>query len=418
MRKSDVIVIGGGLAGLTAALVAADAKRSVTLLAKGVGTLAFGGGVIDVLGQYEGHIVKNPQQEIGDLLGTHPYSIMGIPAVATGITYLQQLCASEGYPLDGTLQHNFMVPTAAGTLKPSCLVPKTMNATGLEEASVIKVVTFAGLKDFYPPMIINGLKQVPAYNNKQYGTVVIQAGLPGGRDVRALDIARWLDTEQGQVEFLRQLQNSVQPGDYLLLPPVLGTEPNYDLWYKLEQKLACRLIEVAAAPPAITGSRLRTLLLQALRKRGVRIIEQAHVRRAEWQDSRCNAVITQHLDRERTYEAQAFILATGGFLGGGLEATPQGIHEVIFDLPVTLATTETIGLGRSLFEANEVFKTGVAVDSLLRPSDKQGKVILDNVYLAGNILAGYDYCYEKSGNGVAVASGYQAALSATRSERI
>ncbi|MDF2569534.1 MAG: glycerol-3-phosphate dehydrogenase, anaerobic, subunit, partial [Sporomusa sp.] len=53
MRTSDVIVIGGGLAGLTAAIVAAGRGKDVTLMTSGAGTLAIGGGTIDVLGYLE-----------------------------------------------------------------------------------------------------------------------------------------------------------------------------------------------------------------------------------------------------------------------------------------------------------------------------------------------------------------------------
>ena len=53
-----------------------------------------------------------------------------------------------------------------------------------------------------------------------------------------------------------------------------------------------------------------------------------------------------------------------------------------------------------------------AVDNLFRPCDATGQPIADNVHLAGSILTGYDYAREKSGNGVAVVTGYQAALCA------
>lgn len=55
-------------------------------------------------------------------------------------------------------------------------------------------------------------------------------------------------------------------------------------------------------------------------------------------------------------------------------------------------------------------RAGIRINGQLRPLGPNGQVVLENVYLAGKMLAGYDYCLEKSGNGVAVVSGYQAAI--------
>ena len=47
-RKSDIVVVGSGLAGMSAALTAAQSGKSVTLLTHGAGTLAISSGCIDV----------------------------------------------------------------------------------------------------------------------------------------------------------------------------------------------------------------------------------------------------------------------------------------------------------------------------------------------------------------------------------
>ncbi len=414
MKKSDVIVIGAGLAGLTAASAAAKDGHSVTLLTKGVGTLAFGGGVIDILGYAQQRRLQSPREIFAALPKEHPYAISGQAAVEQGVEYIRNLCAAANYPLDGSLDENILIPTAAGTLKPSCLVPKTMNAADMPAAKAITVIGFEGLKDFYPAMVIMGLKGHKGYGEKQFSSLMVRTDLAQGRDITNLDIARWLDQEAAQASLVQQISATVAPGSYILMPPVLGTEPSYDLWQKVEAATGCRVVEVAAPPPAITGSRLRTLLMRTIKEQGIRLIEHTHVRRAEYQGKRCSAVITQHLDRERRYEAGAFILAAGGFLGGGLDATPEGFYEPIFNLPVTSDGLACAPSG-SLFDSNEVFRAGIRVDALLRPCDAKGDVLYENLHVAGKMLAGYDYSVEKSGNGVAVVSGFQAAQAAVRS---
>ena len=63
MIRSDVVVIGGGFAGLTAALAAAKRGQTVTLLTYGEGTLPLNSGVIDVFGF---------QGSVGSLRLSHP----------------------------------------------------------------------------------------------------------------------------------------------------------------------------------------------------------------------------------------------------------------------------------------------------------------------------------------------------------
>jgi glycerol-3-phosphate dehydrogenase subunit B len=420
MRKSDIVIIGSGLAGLIAAAAASQQGKSVTLLTKGAGTLAFANGVIDVLGYRQGRPVKDCRQELTQLPAGHPYSVVGIDPIEGAIRFFKKISVEENYPFDGDLSANFWLPTIAGTLKPSCLVPKSMNPTDIQEAEAITVISFAGLKDFYPQILLNGLRTIKGYQ-KQYQTVTVDPAFTGKRDITALDVARWLDTSEGQDSFVQQLRDCMPPGSFALLPPVLGTEPSYSIWQSLEERLQCQLRELAAPPPGITGHRLRMLLLRRLKKRGVVIVEQGHVQRGNCQGNRCLSVTTCNFGQERSYQADAFILATGSFLGGGLIAEPSRIIEPILDLPV-----HPSGAGASDKAAEQLFhpggqpyaQYGLKVNAAALPVDGSGRPVWENVYAAGNILSGYDYCLEKSGNGVAVTSGYHAAMSAIRRSQL
>jgi len=72
----DVVVIGAGLAGLAAAIKAADAGLSVTLVTKGVGGIQLGTGTVDILG-YRPEPVEAPLEALEAHVAsrpTHPYS--------------------------------------------------------------------------------------------------------------------------------------------------------------------------------------------------------------------------------------------------------------------------------------------------------------------------------------------------------
>lgn len=396
-----------------AALAAAVEGARVTVLAKGVGTLAFGGGTIDVLGYAGGRLIRHPVEGISMLPPDHPYVQAGPARVAGGLDFLRAVCAENGYHLTGSLAANMPVPTVAGTLKPTCLVPRSMASTDMAAADDITLVVFPGLKEYYPSLILRGLQDLRICQNKRFRTAVVESGLETGRDMTSLDLAWRLDSETGRDELAERLKRAVPPGGYLLMPPVLGTEPVYDTWEMLERETGCRIVEMAAPPPAVSGNRLRRLLLRALKSKGVKVVEQAHVQRALCSNGRCTAVVTRHYGREKLYEADRFIIATGGFLGGGLTATPQGCGESIFGFPVTVPGPYAANSG-GLLGPHGIFRAGLAVDHLLRPLGTDGTIVYDNVHAAGSILAGYDYSVEKSGNGVAAVTGWLAARAAVR----
>ena len=75
----DVIVVGTGLAGLTAAVRLAESGARVLVLAKGVGATHLSAGTIDVLG-YAPERVERPGEALGALVDArpdHPYALVG-----------------------------------------------------------------------------------------------------------------------------------------------------------------------------------------------------------------------------------------------------------------------------------------------------------------------------------------------------
>ncbi|MBC8016044.1 MAG: anaerobic glycerol-3-phosphate dehydrogenase subunit B [Sporomusaceae bacterium] len=420
MREYDVIVIGGGLAGLMAGAVAAKGGKKVLLLSLGAGTLTIGGGIIDVMGYTDDGVpVKTPHAGLLQAPPEHPYTKIGLPAIEESIKFFMAVCAEEGYPYMGSLNEMQWIPTAAGTLKPTCLVPKTMNTDELNKAEHVVVLGFDALKDFYPHMMISNFKKISGFRNKTYEMVMIDPDLADDRDVTALDVARWLDTEEGLMECIEKMRTVIKPGSVVIIPPVLGTQPNYNVADRMEKALGCTFVETASVPPAITGLRLGTMMLRYLKKIGVRIIEQAVVARAIVEGGQCSAVVTAGIDRERTYYAKNFILANGGFYGGGLIAEPGSVVEPIFNLPVAAPSDHELWANPTLFsnKPQPFAKIGIAVDGKMRPLNEAGHVVIENVFIAGRNLHGYDFCFEKSGNGVALASGYQAAMSVHEEKR-
>ena len=85
--------------------------------------------------------------------------------------------------------------------------------------------------------------------------------------------------------------------------------------------------------------------------------------------------------------------------------------EMIFNLPVWFPQGEENWSNARLFsdKPQGYASTGILTDESLCPVDDKGRRVYDNVHVVGRNLGGYDFCFEHSGNGVALASAYKAA---------
>ena len=60
-------------------------------------------------------------------------------------------------------------------------------------------------------------------------------------------------------------------------------------------------------------------------------------------------------------------------------------------------------------EAHPIHRAGIVTDDDLRPVDETGRVVLENVRVAGSILAHHQAIEEKSREGIDIATGFWAA---------
>jgi glycerol-3-phosphate dehydrogenase subunit B len=410
----DVVVVGAGLAGLTAALAVAEGGKRVLVLAHGVGSTHLAPATIDVLG-YAPDLVESPAEALPDFIAanpSHPYARVGVETVAASIAWLREHCGELGYV--GGLERNRLMPTAVGAAKPCAAVPATMAAGELHDGLRLAVVGFEPLKDFYPALVAANLSrlQLPGGGRVDARPVVLSASpREGEADVGTLVYARALDGADFRRELAAQLRQAVSDGETLVLPAMLGTAPTTDVLRELEEGAGAPLAEIPTLPPSLPGIRLFGALTRALRRAGGRLVIGTRVVGARTAGGRVEAVVAEDAARRTTYWATSFVLATGGVASGGIELASHGtMREAVFDLPLSgLPGAGELRFLPGYFEHHPANRAGVAVDRLLRPVDDDGAVVYDNLHAAGATLAGAEPWREKSGDGVALASGYRAA---------
>lgn len=416
MTPTDVLVVGSGMAGLVAALTASLNGKRTRILARGSGALAVNSGTVDMLGYLDGEIVRgNPLDALDSLSSNHPYRLIGRKAVEETFEFFSDVCSGQGLPLSNPHGENAWVPTILGTFKPTWLCSSGLGREALVTADAVVVARMPWLKDCQADITLHGLQRQKRLRDKRriIHTCSPHQG-PSHRKLSSLDMARYVDSSEGRQWLLEQLKDCVTAAGTahpaILVPPVLGIDRHADVRRALTAALPGPVLEMAVPPPGVGGLRIRRALLKALSDNGVTIEENITVCGAEISGSRCSGLYSIAPDKRRQHQAKAFIIATGGFFGGGSQATPGGAHETIFNLDLGAPLCTDDWSVPDVFASQPYARLGVRVNERLNPVSANGETLLDNVFFAGRSLAGYDFVTEKSGNGVALCSGRHAAL--------
>jgi len=411
---SDVLVIGGGLAGLMTAWFAARRGRTVRLITNGQSALMFSAGTIDILGREPGseHPVSDLRTALGRLVERnphHPYAVAGIKNLEAGVAELTRLCAAADYPFVGATSSNSLLPTACGGLRPVCLVPES-TAHGLvkpgEQQEPFLIIGPKDYLDFFPALVARNLQEA----GYEADWARIDMRLPSQR--RALNskiLAQFFDEPVHCDGFCDLLASELtaHPAKSpirLGLPAVLGLSRTGRILEQIERKTGCQVFEIPGLPPSVPGLRLQNILIQALRQAGVEVSDGMEAVSFEHNAHRIEKVWTEAASRSKPHCAGQFVLATGGILSGGLVAGRNlNVVEPLFGLPVT-DVSELTHPGFVDPEGHPVFQTGIRVNPEFQPIAPDGGLCFENLFAVGSVLGGTDPVREFSTEGVALAT--------------
>jgi choline dehydrogenase-like flavoprotein len=175
----DVIVIGAGMAGMTAGLRLAQEGLDVLVVSAGQGCLALAPGVVDVLG-YTPQLVEAPARQLPAFIQDHPehpYANLSVSELGESLDWFKEVAAPLGYT--GSLEHNQLMPTGLGALRPTALVPETMAAGNLVAGGSVLVVGLTGYRDFYPNLIADNLSATALPQGAKISARAVEVGLSG-----------------------------------------------------------------------------------------------------------------------------------------------------------------------------------------------------------------------------------------------
>ncbi|MDJ0754812.1 MAG: glycerol-3-phosphate dehydrogenase subunit GlpB [Ardenticatenaceae bacterium] len=409
---NEITIIGAGMAGLMAGWQAAKQGKKVKIVAKGWGATHWLSGCIDIVGYYpvDGtEVVENPVAAVKQIITDnpqHPYGLVGLDDIEAMISALKDECAAAGYPLHGELHRNWLLPSAVGTLRPTCLAPEMMIAGDMRQNSPLLIVGFKQLMDFFPNVVSDNL-------NKQ-GITAAQAMV----DLRVLRersfinpviLAEMLEQPAVQKELANQIKPHLGQAERVGFPSVLGMDQAMTVKKELERLLGRPVFEIPSLTPSVPGMRLHHILTQAIVSAGGRIENGMEAIGAKKENGKVTAVYTSTAARPHPHRSQQYILATGGILGGGITTNSDGdVREVVFDLPVTAPLKQVDWFHQDFLDkrGHPIYQSGLSVNKQFQPLDDGGQPVYGNVFAIGTTLAHCEAIRERSFEGVALATGY------------
>jgi glycerol-3-phosphate dehydrogenase subunit B len=443
--ESDVLVVGGGLAGITSAVAAAREGADVRLVAHKKSTLRQASGLIDGLGyvpprtlqedhaeylsqerqdfrevrgergDYRGPL-RTPYEAFDALPANHPYSILGSDALRDGLRLFDDL-VGDMY-VGGHTERNALVPTFGGVVKPTARYPKAVTAGLASDERPMLLVGFRSLTEFDAGMVAEQLAASGVPFDIRGVEVAFAESFPEDtkitRFVKAFDHDERIDGTPVRRALAAVVETHVDDAERIGFPAVLGDNDASAVRSDLEDRLGADVFEIPMGPPSVPGLRLEDRLFEAVDAEGLRLETGVPVVGYEGDGDGIKSVLVDRMGSKVPYAADAVVLTAGGLVGKGLDSDREGVREPIFGCHVPQPTDRYDWFVDDAFGDHPYARFGVRPDASMQPLDADGEPEFANLFAAGAVVGGADVAREKSASGVSLATGTVAGRNAAR----
>jgi len=424
IQPRDILVIGSGLAGLITAWRAGLQGHKTRVISMGWGTPTWSSGSIDIFGYQPDDYLKmidSPFAFLEKFIKSnpdHPYAVAGLSALDKAVQSLLNLCYESTYPYHGSLDANILMPTSLGTLRPTCLVPETMIAGNVAQRSPMLIVGISRFYDFFPAMVADNLS---AQGILARDITLELKSLQHRKFISGVVLARLFDDPEFRQEVIDTIKPNLGRVGRIGFPAVLGLLHPMKVKEHLESSLGIPVFEIPGLPPSIPGMRLQNLLVTAIERNYGSVNNGMEISRVSSSGKVINAIWSEAAARKKPHNAEVYVLATGGILGGGIITNEDDYaQERIFGLPVNYPGQRTQWFQNEFLSigSHPIYKTGLRIDSSFHPVDKINEVIYQNLYAVGGAIGNFDAVRERSLEGIALVTGFTVGEALSASEII
>jgi len=415
-ERYDMVIVGGGLAGLAAARRAGLAGLRCLVLSASPGSLPYTSGALDLLGVYPTETKRyrdQPWEALSELIERephHPYGRVGLGRVRQSLDSFCDYLEAGPLAYSRLGERNLRLISAVGTIKPTFAVPASLrsNCEALSRRRPTLIVGLEGFPSFSAVQVVNNLRD--RWPGLRAARIDVRPLIGADQRLNLFSLAAAFERPEFRAAVAELLAPLVGKARHLGLPAVLGVEGVVEACADLSQRLGAEVFEIPLISPSLPGQRLGDLLRRDLISKGIRVWQGAAVDRIVAEGRRVKALRRAGKHRAELIEAEHFVLATGRFFGGGMEASQDGVRDRLLDIDLGAPTSrDDWHMGTFLgAPGHPINRVGVEVDTSLRPLGADGAPLYDNLFVAGAMLAAHDWVREKSGAGISIATGHAA----------
>lgn len=388
--KYDIAVIGSGMSGLMASVYLAEKGFNTAVISKGDPICSVSSGCIDIAGTG-----TDTMDALKEFPGEHPYHKVGKDEIISSIQYFKDQMAGHGFEYTGNIEKNRSILTPIGRKRVTSLVPFSMKHADIKKGEDFHIISFKDIKDFFPSYITG--------NFKNTDVSIFDAGTD-----TTLGIAVKMDNKEFLSTFINWIKMQNIKQNKIGIPAVLGISNTVQIMKKLEKETGKIFFEIPTLPPSIPGLRLYRNLKQIAENRGVSFHGTAEITDYEAEKNIILGLTIKKPGRPDYVYADAFILATGSFVSGGIFSDKNKFTETVFNIPVHAPAEEEL-FNENFFKlGHPIEKSGILINNNFKPKDAG----YENLFAAGSILAHSETMKYGCGHGMAISTGIAAAKSA------
>jgi glycerol-3-phosphate dehydrogenase subunit B len=423
VSEADVLVVGGGLGGVIAALAAAraDEHASIRLVAPREHPFEAESGLVDVLGYPDGGVdpVAEPFEALSALPADHPCARFGETPIRDGLALFDR--ATSGTYTGGHDDANGLVPTGLGSLRPAVRYPAAVEPGLCSRREATTLVGLASLPDFDASHAAKRLRAAAVPFDVSAIELSMAIAVDESAPARSLATSLEANEAIGRGVPIREsvasgIDAQVDDPDRVGLPAVLGLDDAAPVHAAIEAELEARVFEIPLGPPSLLGRRLESTLFRALSSAGVTVDRGVDVESVSVADGRVERVELDDADGGGV-SPEAVVLATGGPAAGGVTATRDRIVEARFGCHVPHPDDRRRWAEPSALGEHRLATVGVRLDDATRPLTDGGEPVAENLYAAGRLVGGHDFVAQHAVGGVALATGVIAGRAAVGASR-
>ena len=345
--RFDTVIIGGGLAGLTAGISLQEAGQKVAIVSAGQNSMHFFSGNFEDAGP-----VRERVSALFAAAGVRTNVLDGVQLMPMG----------KFQPVSLTLE----------------------DVTVFQEEHVAEkalIVNFTGFHDFFGTFLAEALEKAGTTCRIRFVRLPEMEHLRlSPSEMRSVNIARTMDEHWEKV--VADIRVLLKDEDLILLPQVFGLK-DASVLDKIRTALPARVAFVGTMPPSVPGIRTQMLLKRRFEVLGGTFLLGDEVTSAALHEGIVSSITTRNLDTARLF-ADHFVLASGGCFSKGLVTTPTQAYEPLFGLDIDYPEERKDWYDADFFARQPFMDFGVKTDAALH-GIKEGEPVR-NLFCIGSVL--------------------------------